>query len=189
MFSWTCLSQQPSSPWHLGAGCSWGVQQSSVRAVSPAMALGKGNWGCQSTCWELCWNETCPAGMQILWRQIPCGNTSHTWCTELSGLTSMCIGERDTQKPLGNVLKSIVQRKITLLKRDCSSKEPVMTALCRGDCSRACGIRTRGQGLQSVARELFWRCRERCWLGWWRRQTGCPKALVLSQGSQGIHCR
>lgn len=47
----------------------------------------------------------------------------------------MCVGERATQKPLGNVLKSIVQRKITLLKRDCSSKEPVMTALCRCDCS------------------------------------------------------
>lgn len=46
-----------------------------------------------------------------------------------------CVGERATHKPLGNVLKSIVQRKITLLKRDCSSKEPVMTALCRCDCS------------------------------------------------------
>lgn len=52
---------------------------------------------CQSTCWQAvlaC--EARPAGMQIPGRQVPYSNTSHMWCTELPGLTSMCV----ERKPL-----------------------------------------------------------------------------------------
>lgn len=173
-----CLSQQLSSPWHLGAGCSWGVQKRLPEGCRSCHGTGKRKLGLARAVLAavLAW-AACPAGMQIPGRQIPCRNTSHTWCPEPAGLTSLCV-EREPWKCPEVPCSEKKNTSGEIVPENSQYGQLCVDVTAQSLCHWNSRPGKSGQGAFLVG----WWSRER--LRWWGRQTQAHKALVLSRGSQ-----